>query len=102
MLISDLTGCCCAGVVFKLDNEWYNQRSSLSEIDPNENEETISNSLQHSIENAKVRPWKILLATTNSHQKIPEEVLLKFNFQKVVTFFNSIHQVDVTLWYLLL
>jgi len=101
--IQAFPGCCGAGVVFALDDEYARQRENFPNPPAKENltsQETLQR-LKEKIDAAKLSHWGLLTATTNEHQTETEKLLESVGFQLTHKFNNPMHNnAELKLWVL--
>src|SRR6184192_537052 len=101
MILTDFPGCCGAGVLSQLDNEYFleRQHAGAPELPPNNYNELLT-SLKLRITQAKNNyRWGLLTATTNQKQTEVVKLLVKCGFELTGKFLNPKHNnSEVTLW----
>lgn len=98
MQLNDFPGCCGAGVILALDNQYFIQRNLG--VQPPENDfNLVLTELKMYIKTAKIRRWGLLTATTNPQQTKVEELLTKLGFKVLHPFVNPNHNnSELKLW----
>lgn len=101
MVIEAFPGCCGAGVVFALDDEYARQRGAFVPAPVKENltPQEILQRLKDNIMTAKLNHWGLLTATTNPQQTETEKLLELLGFRLLDKFSNPMHRdAEIKLW----
>ncbi|SRR6266404_6058488 len=100
MVLDNFTGCCGAGILSQLDNEYFLERLTPGALPPPPNDyNVLLQDLKLRIIQAKANNWGLLTATTNQLQTEVAKLLVKCGFELRHKFFNpKHHNSECTLW----
>src|SRR6266496_2403696 len=102
MQVEAFPGCCGAGVVLALDNEYARMRilPGANQVLPENDYGQVFKDLKTLVKSSKKDwLWGLLTATTNKNQVKVEELLVKLGFRQLHSFLNPKHPGSkVNLW----